>query len=247
MTLIQFYIFEVVTALDLIKNEKRNLNTTMIKKISICLLFLSLIACNNNKKQEDAKAIAKDSSATVTKVPDTLHSQEKAYADDYYNFNNTVLHTTFKDSIYARFSDNDADDLFTVEIPAGNINDTKVVLKIFSKAGALLFEDSFETNGLISDDTQDIKNDTEMEAYVLVRAKEILKKDSFEGIDDLKKLAAEGSILSQSKEEFENYPVFVECQKEKRRLFYFLAGYEDLRYLGYSKKLGKAVVVISCC
>ena len=54
-------------------------------------------------------------------------------------------------------------------------------------------------------------------------------------------------IFGQPKDEFMNYDVFIECQNDKRPLFPISLAEEDMTYIGYSKKLKKAVDIIGCC
>lgn len=166
----------------------------------------------------------------------------------YFDYTNTEIKEEFRDSLFTKFSDLAKDDKFTFYVPKGNINNTKSVLKIFNDTGELIYEKSFQTSELIYGyDLEDIKSDEELEKYILDRAKKTLTMDSFTDITDKEKIMKEDGILDQPEDSYENYKVFIECQKDKRPLFCISLAEEDITFIGYSKKLKKVVDIIYCC
>lgn len=215
------------------------------------ILFLSILAfcaCNRVEKQQNETIInAKDSSKNVKPKQDTLNSV-LTHSVVYFDYTNTVIKEEFRDSLFTKFSDLSTDDKFTFYVPAGNINDTKSVLRIFNNDDELIYEKSFQTSELIYGyDLEDIKSDEELEIYILSKAKETLTMDSFNDITDKEKIIKEDGILDQPEDSFENYKVFIECQNDKRPLFCISLAEEDITFIGYSKKLKKVVDIIYCC
>jgi len=80
----------------------------------------------------------------------------------------------------------------------------------------------------------------------VMRAEEILNTESFVNVSD-KNETKQDDVLGQSKDDFLNYDAFIDCQNDKRPLFTISLGEEDTTYIGYSKKLQKAVDIIGCC
>lgn len=220
----------------------------MLKNTIICAItILLLFACNRvEKKQTENTAIANDS-AKIKPEQDTLASVTQADSDVYYNAVNTELKEEFNDSLLANFSDLSTEDKFVFNVPKGNINKTTSVFQIFNNAGELIYESKFQTSYLANGyDLRHIRNDDEMEKYILSKAKEILDRDSFVVIPDKNKMDAD-DILNWPKEDFIDYDAFIECRNNKTPLFTISRGEEDTTYIGYSKKLKKAVDITGCC
>lgn len=215
--------------------------------IIYCIIILSFYACNRVEKQQNKTTVAvKDSSENVKPKQDTL--KVLTHSVVYFDYKNTVLKEEFRDSLFTKFSDLSTDDKFTLYVPEGNINNTKSVFKIFNNADELIYEKSFQTSELIYGyDLEDIKSDEELEKYILSRAKEKLAIDSFTDITDKDEIIEKDGILNQPEDRFENYKVFIECQKDKRPLFCISLAEEDITFIGYSKKLKKVVDIIYCC
>ncbi|SHL32241.1 hypothetical protein [Flavobacterium chilense] len=211
------------------------------------LAILFFYACNRSEKHEIKKtAIAHDSLKDIQTKKDTLNTV-KTIETVYFDDSNTVIREQFKDSVFAKFSDLSTDDKFIFTIPKGNINQTTSVFQIFNNAGQLIYERSFTTRYIVNGyDLEFIKSDEELEKNILNRAKEILDINSLTDISDKNEIKKD-PVLGESRENFENYDVFIECQNDKRPLFSISLAEEDTSYIGYSKKLKKAVSVISCC
>ncbi|MBF4515826.1 hypothetical protein IRZ71_05705 [Flavobacterium sp. ANB] len=220
----------------------------MLKNTLICFLsILFLYACNRNEKLQSEKTVVANDSLKNIKPTDTLSSAVKVHETVYFNASNTTIKEEFRDSLFTKFSDLSTDDKFTLNVPKGNINKTTSVLKIFNNGGEMIYEKSFDTYHLINGyDLEYIKSDEELEKYMLNRAKEILSVESFTDISDKNEIKKD-DVLGQSKERFINYDAFIECQNNKTPLFTISLGEEDTTYIGYSKKLKKAVDIIDCC
>ncbi|WP_337965422.1 hypothetical protein [uncultured Flavobacterium sp.] len=221
----------------------------MLRNTLICLVtILCFYACNRAEKQQTEKAsIASDSLKNIEPKEDTLNSVVKTSETVYYDASNTVLKEEFRDSLFAKFSDLSTDDKFIFNVPKGNINKTTSVLQIFNNAGEMIYEKSFETYYLINGyDLEFIKSDAELEKYILTKAKDVLSKESFQNVSDKNEMKKD-DIFGQSKDDFLDYDAFIDCQNDKRPLFIISLGEEDTTYIGYSKKLKKAVDIIGCC
>ncbi|WP_166923172.1 hypothetical protein [Flavobacterium poyangense] len=219
----------------------------MLKNIVICFLFIfSFSACKRTDKQDNKTAtIVSDTlKNTQEQKADTLAAEQESDSVVYSNFNATIIKEVFKDSLAAKFSSLETDDIFSITVPKGNINHTKTAIRIFNNAGELLYENIFTTRYLANGyELKTIKNDAEMGEYILSKAKAILALENFTDTSN-EELMKEDGYFTQSKEEYENYAVFMECQKEKRPLFSISLGEEDLTYIGYSRKLKKVVDIL---
>jgi hypothetical protein len=180
----------------------------------------------------------------------------------------------FSDTVFHVFSDSISTDRFTFFVPAGNINETKAILRIVSADGRLVYEDIFSTTALISDYTveAEVHNEKQMQAYLLKKEKEMLGLAAFVELNPvtdqilLQNLEIEKKREEEMREdkdlplrnydhppdeitpsEFENYLVFALAKEENRPLFMYGLDEEDIRYIGYLPKLKKAVLVLSCC
>lgn len=212
---------------------------TLIFFLSILLFY----ACNKVEKKPIKKtAIVSD---TLSKK-DTLTVAHPP-AEVYFDPVNTVIKEEFKDSLSAKFSDLSTEDKFIITVPKGNINETTSVFQIFNSIGELIYEKSFKTRYIANGyHLIYIKNDEEMEKYILTTAKEMVDPDSLTDISDKNEIEKD-DVLGQSKDEFMNYDAFIECQNDKRPLFSISLAEEDMTYIGYSKRLKKAVDIIGCC
>lgn len=164
---------------------------------------------------------------------------------EYFDYRNTIVNHEFSDTIFMCFSDDSVADCFTFYMPTGNINKTQCVLRITSNTGELIYENIFTTSDIVNGySTHGIKNDEEMEKYVLEEAKSVLNKESFCYLDN----PEEDSIIKQTpKEEIKDYETFIECKNDNRPLFCLRLHEEDITFMGFSKKKGKVVDLIYCC
>lgn len=207
--------------------------------ILICLIFLS---CKQNKsesiKVESKKEIVNENSNSIIK--DTL----KTISHEYFDYSNVILKHNIKDSIYAKFSNENFDDSFSINVESGNINNTKTAIRIKNNNGIIIYEHIFLTTELINGyDTESIKSEVEMENYVINQAKEILKN----GILIPNKLSKEDYLNQSQKEDFDDFETFNEIKNSNRVLFFYGLEEENLFYLGFSKKKNKIVTIINCC
>lgn len=212
---------------------------TLVSFLSILLFY----ACNKAEKKPVKKtAIVSDTVSQKDTLNAVLTSTEV-----YFDYSNTVIKEEFKDSLSAKFSDLSTEDKFIITVPKGNINETTSVFQIFNSIGELIYEKSFQTRYIANGyHLIYIKNDEEMEKYILTEAKEMVDPNSFTDISDKNEIEKD-DVLGQSKDEFMNYDAFIECQNDKRPLFSISLAEEDMTYIGYSKKLKKAVDIIGCC
>ncbi|KRB55605.1 hypothetical protein [Flavobacterium sp. Root186] len=211
------------------------------------VLFLSILlfySCNKTEKKPIKNTVAINDTLSKKDTSTVVQTTEK---DVYFDYSNTVIKEEFKDSLSAKFSDLSTEDKFIITVPKGNINETISVFQIFNSIGELIYEKSFQTRYIANGyHLIYIKNDEEMEKYILTSAKEMVDPDSFTDISDKNEIGKD-DVLGQSKDEFMNYDAFIECQNDKRPLFSISLAEEDTTYIGYSKKLKKAVDIIGCC
>lgn len=199
-------------------------------------LFLLLTALACNQPVEHNEIIAPD---TIV-IKATKASSEPIYFD----YSKTRLTDGYNETAYAKFSNDSTEDIFTIKVNSGNLTETKTTLRIITNKGEIIYEHIFETTDLINGYAlSDIKSDTEMEKYVLMRAKSILK-DGLYHPDALPK----NSYLNEAAEEdFENYDVFMDIKTTEKNIFHYCLNEESHYYLGYSDKLKKVVPIIYCC
>jgi hypothetical protein len=201
------------------------------------LTLLTLVSCNQTADQQTTK-----SADTASVKEDSTNS----YTPTYYDYKKTSLSSGYRDSLYAKFSSDTTEDCFILNVPKGLVTETKTTLCIVTKQGEIIYEHTFPTSDLINGyATEEIKTDKEMELYILSEAKSILDQNSFR---DLNKLTEEDGIINQTdKDGYENYDVFIECKNDRRPLYCYGLQEEDIRFLGYSRKLKKVVIVLTCC
>lgn len=216
----------------------------MYKNTLICFLSILLFyACNKVEKKPIKKTAIVSDTLSQKDTLTVAHPPAEVYFDPI----NTVIKEEFKDSLSAKFSDLSTEDKFIITVPKGNINETTSVFQIFNSIGELIYEKSFKTRYIANGyHLIHIKNDEEMEKYILTTAKEMVDPNSLTDISDKNEIGKD-DIFGQPKDEFMNYDVFIECQNDKRPLFPISLAEEDMTYIGYSKKLKKAVDIIGCC
>jgi hypothetical protein len=207
--------------------------------LKLIILFIVISSCQSTNSTQIEKGKSKVLSSSLK---GDIANQES----EYYDYKNTKLKNDFTDTLRIHFSNDTTLDCFTLYVPKGNINKTKSTFKISTKDGKVIYENTFTTSGLVDGyGTYKIKNDEEMEKYVLSEAKDKLSRDGF---IDLNNLTEKDGIINQAKkDDYLNYDVFLECKKDKRPLFQFGLEEENIEILGYSKKSNKVVVVITCC
>ena len=224
------------------------LNKIIIYMKSSIILFIVviLVSCNNDNKinkPSDQKIYVlktiKDKQIKKAINP-TNENKEEEYNPVYFDYKNTQLEKDFNDTIYATFSNDTLKDCFTIEVPKGNINKTKTIIRIKNTKRTIIYEHIFLTSDLVNGyETDRIKSDSLMAKYVLTQASNIFK----EGIINPKK-KTRGLDLSDMKiDQFENYNVYLEVKKSKRNFFHYMLNEESHFYLGYSKKLKKVVEI----
>ena len=212
---------------------------TLIFFLSILLFY----ACNKVEKKPIKNTAIVSDTLSQKDTSTVAHPPAEVYFDPV----NTVIKEEFKDSLSAKFSDLSTEDKFIITVPKGNINETTSVFQIFNSIGELIYEKSFKTRYMANGyHLIHIKNDEEMEKYILTEAKEMVDPNSFTDISDKNEIERDG-VLGQSKDDFMNYDAFIECQNDKRPLFSISLAEEDMTYIGYSKKLKKVVDIIGCC
>ncbi len=223
-----------------------------MKYIEVLAIGLFLFSCSSPAEPErsgETKFSDASNAEKVIRIPEDLKDKTAASSENdpenpYYKYN-TVLKTAFNDSVYAHFSDLKGKDFFTFHMPAGNIDSTESVLRIYSPKGDLIYEKKFVTSYMINGyDLEFIKNETEMQKYMLKKANSMLDKFSFTNLSNVDKY----SLFSQMKpEDYENYAVYLECKKDKRPVFGIGLAEEDVTFIGFSKKQQKVVDIIYCC
>ncbi|MCL9805511.1 hypothetical protein NAT51_08255 [Flavobacterium amniphilum] len=207
------------------------------------VLFFSCSQKENHNPTSDNKDTIAVEAITATEERDT---SVPTIEEHYFDYTNTVLKEDFKQSIQHLFSDTGSKDTFTLSIPKGNINRTETTLKIVAANGELILEKKFTTRELINGyDLREITNDTQMEAYIIDKAKNILNNDSF--IDLSEPIDKNSFVFNTEKEDFENFEAYTECKNDKRSIFVIGLEEENITYMVYSAKLKKVVDVLYCC
>lgn len=215
-----------------------------MKKINFNILTIAffsfiLLACNNSTPPVDQKPIT-----TVDSLAASLPVADNVDPDAKFDFVNTSLPVDYNDMVSAKFSNDSTDDRFIVFIPQGNINKTKTTLRILTKSGAQVYEHIFNTTELINEyDIAAFKSDKEMADYIVKKADALLHT----GIVDLDKLGEEDYLKVATKEQFNNYELFLDMKAKGRRLLNYTLNLENHYYLGYSDKDKKVVTIIECC
>ena len=201
------------------------------KLFPIIYITLILFSCGR-----DTKKIQN----TEQKLFDTVEQD-----NIYFDYKNTVMNSSFSDTVFIKFSNDTIEDCFTFYMPKGNINKTKSILRISTKDGELIYENVFETSDMVNGyATADIKNDLQMRNYVLEEARNVLSKTSFLYKDDVEN---DNLIKQTPVEEIQDYDTFLECKNENRALFYTRFHEEIITILGFSRKKKQVVDLFSCC
>ena len=223
----------------------------MDKRISVFLCGLLLISCNSNvenksesDKENNAINSPKVENESFLSQEMKANEIEKNNDDPYYHYH-TIIKKEFKDSVYMNFSNLMTKDRFTFYMPVGNIDSTESVVRIYIHSGDLIYEKKFITRELINGyDLEFIENETQMQRYIMKKAKGILDKSSF---DDPNKIEEYGIFAQSQQADFENHETYVECQKDRRPLFWIGLGEEDGTCIGFSRKQNKVLDIIYCC
>lgn len=204
-----------------------------MKKSLFFIVYAALILFSCKPKTESTQNVEQPSSDMTNQT------------NIYFDYQNTIMHSSYSDTVFVKFSNDTVEDCFTFYMPAGNINATKSIIRITTKSGELIYENVFETSNIVNGyATDDIFNDSEMEQYVLTEARDVLAKTSFRDINN----AEDDSIIKQTpKEDIQDYDTFLECQNENRPLFCIRFNEENMTFIGYSRMKGKVVDLIYCC
>lgn len=204
-----------------------------MKKALFLIVYLALILFSCKPKTESEQNIEQPSSDTTNQT------------NRYFDYQNTIMHSSYSDTVFVKFSNDTVEDCFTFYMPEGNINATKSIIRVTTKTGELIYENVFETSDIVNGyATYSIFNDSEMEQYVLTEARDVLAKNSFRYINN----AEDDSIIKQTaKEDIQDYDTFLECQNENRPLFVFRLNEENMTFIGYSRIKNKVVDLIYCC
>lgn len=206
-----------------------------MKKLALLYFLIVFVSC-----QEAEKSKVK-SSKTIKKSATTNKLKNKSKFD--YRL---TLEKSFFDSIHINFSSLTEKDIFTFQIPKGDINKTVSILKIANNSGNTIYEKRFETYLLINGyELESIHNENEMLHYILKQAKNMLAKNSFIDINENQKEG--GWISTSNKKSFYDYETYESCKIEKRLLFSISLGEEDTEVIGYSSNEGKVKEIIGCC
>src|SRR6185437_6889201 len=175
-----------------------------MKKIIVILLAIafSLSACQNSA---DSSKEAKDSLSTAevsSKKDSTVASSSDERSEKPFDYNNTVISEDFSDTAWNIFSDSVKKDCFSLIVPKGNIKTTTSTLRITNAKGNVIYEDKFATTDLIDGNSiSDIKNDKEMEAYLLQTAKQLINQT----------FIVPAKLIAKPDSDFENLKVFMEA------------------------------------
>ncbi len=165
---------------------------------------------------------------------------------EYFDCSNSVFRENFADTIFTTFTNRKVKDRFTFYVPKGRIHDTFSYLEITNAAGEIIYSKRFETFLLVNGYAlNEITTEAEMEYYLVNKAKTILEPDAFTYIANI--VPGEGILGQKDLDEFDNFVVFLECEREKRPLFSIGLGEEDISFFGYSNKESRVVLVASCC
>lgn len=203
--------------------------------IVVSIVILIMCSCNDSSSKKETD--------NTSNLPEKT-SPPKTFEEHYFNFENTSLTKGFSDTVYALFSNDTNKDCFTLNIPSGNINETSAVLHITTQKGDIIYEHVFKSRELVNGyDLYKIKSDTEMEAYIINKAKLILS----EGLLFPAQMDKEAYLNTAKEEDFEDYELFLQIKEKNGVLFHYCLQEESHYFLGFSKKSNKTVTIINCC
>ncbi|MGV3609837.1 MAG: hypothetical protein ACO1N0_02740 [Fluviicola sp.] len=192
------------------------------------LIFSS---CGESTREEAKNSVKMDEHQTEEPVkPGTELPTEKS---DYL-IENKVLHA---------FSDPSKKDEFRIVITGKSLLKGKVLFTITSAAGKNLLKEEFDANYLLNYGFQgDIDSQKDTDAFITKRIRDFFSKESF----------FVPAIKENDVFEDQSYYIDEETWKEikanKKAIgFHYLVGEEDGRYIAFSKKKGKVVMVYNCC
>lgn len=234
---------------------------------SLILLYL-FVSCSENKTTEKEKSETNERMKKSAVYPlqqyFVMYKMEKemivamneienkvVISDaEFFDYSETKLKKSYSDTAYGKFSDNDSKDRFTFFVPGGLISETNSALRVTNVKEELVYEHVFPTSELINGYAlAEIKNDEQMENYLLVRANSFIRH-GFIDLNELGKgeLGSHEYLLNEALPEgFENYEAFQEAKKDRRLMLCYSLHEEDIYFLVYSKELKKAVRVYYCC
>ncbi len=215
-----------------------------MKKINFNILAIAffsfiLLACNNSTPPVDQKPVT-----TVDSMEASLPVADNVDPDFAFDYKNTLLENDHESVRIEKFSNDSTEDTFTVIVGKGKIGETKTTLRVKAKNGKVIYEHIFATTELINEyDLAAVKNDKAMVDYIITKAGDVIGK----GLVDLNRLDAEDYLAVATKEQFNNYDLFLDMKAKGRRLLNYTLNLENHYYLGYSAKDKKVVTIIECC
>ena len=207
----------------------------LYNKIVISFVILIMCSCNGSSSKQETD--------NTSNLPEKT-SPPKTFEDHYFNFENTTLAKGFSDTVYALFSNDTNMDCFTLKVPSGNINETSALVHITTQEGDIIYEHIFKSRELVNGyDLYKIKSETEMEAYIINKAKLILSG----GLLYPAQMDQEAYLNTAKQEDFEDYELFLQIKEKNEVVFHYCLQEESHFFLGFSKKSNKVVTIINCC
>lgn len=141
------------------------------------------------------------------------------------------------------FSNLESKDEFFIQIPKGNIQLTRSVIRIKNSKKDIIHLQTFNTVDLIYGYAlKDIKSTTELVAHLQDRACNNIDNASIKQVG-----SKNDTFKSIAPEEFEDYNTYIVCKNKKLPLFQFSLNEENSTYFGYSESRKRAVVIGTCC
>ncbi|OGX81734.1 hypothetical protein BEN48_05750 [Hymenobacter glacialis] len=137
------------------------------------------------------------------------------------------------------FSSPEQPDKFKIQLQGDSILTATARVSIVTEANDTIWSDAFPATALLTDEEPQLTAAAQ-EAYIMQRIDHFFEAQNFltEAIEDDARFDRELNG---------NYQIWQEIKQQHRPGFAYMTGDEQGHTLSYSAKLGKAVVVDSCC
>jgi hypothetical protein len=193
----------------------------MYKNLYLLLFFTVLSACDSVKQEaakEQQTTVAQEQQATKPEQPVHLYT-------------NTQTRT---------FSNPEKQDTFQVYLRGESILTAQVTLEIISPEGRQLYQDSFPATDLIGFANDYNKTPQLQEEYIRKRVDEFFQSENF----DRPAIAADDEF----EEGYVPKDVWESIKTDKASVgFSYLRGEKNIRFVAYSRAVGKVVQYYGCC
>lgn len=196
------------------------------------IIFLSAGCGGQNQENEsDSESVDTTSASeqsTNTELPD---GSEKMVVEE-------STQTLEEMSIIHKreFSNPGSTDVFTLDFEGDKLATSTAVFRIKKENGEVIYEDRFEAKFLTGQLDQTIPVDEEL---IREKAKQFFSPDKFKPVKR-SEIPFDPNFVTKE--------VYEEVMSDPDRLaYYYVTGYENVRTLAYSNKLGKVVLLFNCC